>query len=68
MLNNDKNNVLFLFEAITGNWNYFYFVPAKNNLDTTNNKINIKFSYKGASGSALQKNIVYYTKTYISDY
>ena len=68
MLNNDKDNTLFLFEAITGKWDYSYFDPVKNNLAVMNNKINIQFSYKGASTSALQKNIEYYTKTYISDY
>ena len=61
-----KNTMLFFFNSITGDGKFF------EKLDLTNevieNKINIEFSYKWASRSVLQRNIEYYTKTYISDY
>lgn len=64
-----KDKVLFLYSAISGEWNYFDFDFLKTNLTDidSDNIINIEFSYKWAT-SWLNKMLKYYTKTYISDY
>lgn len=64
---NDNNKVLLLFDAITWNWNYFSFDSWKEDLIISENKIKIDFSYYWAT-TWLKSFIVYYTKTYISDY
>ena len=63
----NKTKVLFLFEAISWKWYYFDFEGTRQNLVITNNKINIEFSYKGATNN-LKKNLEYYINTHISDY
>ena len=66
-INLDKNNALFLFEAVTWKWYYFSFDPLQNVLSIIDDKIKIDFSYIWTDNS-LEKYIEYYTKTYISDY
>jgi len=64
-----NKNALFLFSAITWEWNYFYF-DWGNRRDLVlweNNKINIEFSYRWNDWN-LEKVLKYYTKTHISDY
>ena len=62
-----KTKVLFLFEAISWDWYYFDFENSKQDLTVLNNKIDIEFSYRGAT-NFLKKSLQYYTETYISDY
>jgi prepilin-type N-terminal cleavage/methylation domain-containing protein len=67
----NKDNALFLFEAISWKFYPFYFESwNKNNLTDlwSDNIYNIDFSYKQASSWPLQKTVKYYTKTFITDY
>lgn len=62
-----KENGLFFFQAITWNWDYFYFKPSQNKFE--NDEIKISFSYNNAEPwSILSWEITYFTKTNIVDY
>lgn len=64
-----QNNWLFLFEAITWNWKYFYWDSLWNKQNITNNEIQIDFSFKDAIiWSPLYWKLNYFTKTNIVDY
>lgn len=67
-INWDSNKVLFLYSAVNWDWNFFSFDSVKQDLNVIDNRIDIKFSYKWSSAESLTKTVMYYTKTYISDY
>ncbi|MDD2871214.1 MAG: prepilin-type N-terminal cleavage/methylation domain-containing protein [Candidatus Gracilibacteria bacterium] len=62
-----KQNLLFLFDSITGNITYYTWVGS-NREDLVKDNITINFSYKGSTSPNLNKTINYYTKTNIIDY
>lgn len=66
----EKNKAMFFFEAISWKWYYFDFENSKQDLNDidNNSELNIDFSYENASTDSLKKTLIYYTKTYISDY
>jgi len=66
---NWNKNWLFLFDAITWKWNYYYFDSAWTKQKITNSKININFSYWSANlWSPFSWELFYFTKTNIVDY
>ncbi len=62
---NWKDKTLFFFNAISWSWSFFEDKNFINPITTPEIKIN--FSYKNATRN-LKKTLIYYTKTYISDF
>ena len=59
---------LFFFKSITWSGSYYYWEWSnKKEIISDDGIIKIKFSYKNSTSPDLQREICYYTKTYISD-
>lgn len=61
------SNILFVFDAITWELNYYNWVNWRRNT-IIDDEISINFSYKGSSSKNLRRSIDYFTNTYIIDY
>ena len=64
---NWKKQFLFLFDAINGVWRYYSWAWGILN-EAIDSEIDIDISYKRATTSTLQAEVIYYTNTYIADY
>lgn len=64
----DKDKFLFLFQAISGSWYYYYWDSTSTKIPYTWEDIDIMISFKGAESTNLSKNIKYIIWTNIIDY
>ncbi|MDP2090088.1 MAG: prepilin-type N-terminal cleavage/methylation domain-containing protein [Candidatus Gracilibacteria bacterium] len=63
----DKQNILFFFDSITGKLSYYnWHMLTRQNFE--DDIVSINFSFKGSSSPNLNKTINYYTNTNIIDY